>query len=165
MSNYPFLFLEKKHQRNKFESAYSDKPQLAVSGTKHTVTTPNGRILHRKMISEPISKVYQEQNNRNWAMRTGQPIYQLTFQTKTGDGDRIGQRVRDAINGHREPKDPRPTNDYNHQRLFRERLTKTGPQPKKYKLTTNNSSPHSWRSNDSRHEHDGHGSRPCHRRC
>ena len=63
-SNYPFLFLEKEHQGNKFESAYSDKPQLAVSGTKHTVTTPNGRILHRKMISQPISKVYQEQNNR-----------------------------------------------------------------------------------------------------
>ena len=64
VSNYPFLFLEKKHQRNKFESAYSDKPQLAVSGTKHTVTTPNGRILHRKMISKTISKFYQEQNNR-----------------------------------------------------------------------------------------------------
>ena len=64
VSNYPFLFLEKKHQRNKFESAYSDKPQLAVFGTNHTVTTPNGRILHRKMISKPISKVYQEQNNR-----------------------------------------------------------------------------------------------------
>ena len=64
VSNYPFLFLEKKHQRNKFENAYSDKPQLAISGTKHTVTTPNGRILHRKMISKPISKFYQEQNNR-----------------------------------------------------------------------------------------------------
>ena len=62
--NYPFFFLEKKHQRNTFENAYSDKPQLAVSGTKQTVTTPNGRILHRKMISKPISKSYQEQNNR-----------------------------------------------------------------------------------------------------
>ena len=41
VSNYPYSFLEKKHQRNKFESAYSDKPQLAISGTKHTVTTPN----------------------------------------------------------------------------------------------------------------------------
>ena len=63
VSNYPFLFLEKKHQRNKFESAYSDKPQLAVSGTKHTVTTPNGRIPHRKMISKPISEFSQEQSN------------------------------------------------------------------------------------------------------
>ena len=64
VSNYPFLFLEKKHQRNKFESAYSDKPQLAVSGTKHTITTPNGRILHWKMKRKPIPKFYQEQNNR-----------------------------------------------------------------------------------------------------
>ena len=54
VSNYPFLFLEKKHQRNKFESAYSDKPQLAISGTSHTVTTPNGRVIHRKLISKPI---------------------------------------------------------------------------------------------------------------
>ena len=57
-SNYPFLFLEKKHQRDKFESAYSDKPQLAVSGTKHTVATPDGRILHRKIISKPISEFF-----------------------------------------------------------------------------------------------------------
>ena len=64
VSSYPFLFLEKKHQRSKFESAYSDKPQIAVSGTKHTVTTPNGRILHRKTISKPISTFNQEQNNR-----------------------------------------------------------------------------------------------------
>ena len=42
----------------------SDKPQLAVWGTKHTITTPNGRILHRKMISKPISNFIQEQNNR-----------------------------------------------------------------------------------------------------
>ena len=48
VSSYPFLFIEKKHQRSKFDSAYSDKPQLAVSGTKHTVTTPNGRIIQRK---------------------------------------------------------------------------------------------------------------------
>ena len=32
VSNYPFLFLEKKHQRSKLESAYSDKPQIAISG-------------------------------------------------------------------------------------------------------------------------------------
>ena len=41
VSSYPFLFVGKKHQRSKLESAYSDKPQLAISGTKHTVTTPN----------------------------------------------------------------------------------------------------------------------------
>ena len=59
----PFFFLEKKHQRNKLESAYSDKPQLAISGTNHTVTTPNGRVIHRKMISKPID-FNQENTNR-----------------------------------------------------------------------------------------------------
>ena len=54
VSNYPFSFLEKKHQRNKFESANSDEPQLAISGTSHTVTTPNGRVIHRKLISKPF---------------------------------------------------------------------------------------------------------------
>ena len=64
VSNYPFIFLEKKHQRNEFERAYSDKPKLAVSGTKRTVTTPNVRVLHSKMISKPISEFSQKQNNR-----------------------------------------------------------------------------------------------------
>ena len=64
VNNYPFSFLEKKHQRNKFESAYSDKPHLAISGTSHTVTTPNGRVIHRKLISKPIETFKQESNNR-----------------------------------------------------------------------------------------------------
>ena len=63
VGNYPFSFLEKKHQRNIFESAYSDKPQLAISGTSRTVTTPNGRVIHRKLISKPIETFKQENNN------------------------------------------------------------------------------------------------------
>ena len=69
VSDYPFSFLEKKHQRNKFESAYSDKPQLAMSCTSHTVTTPNGRVLHRKLISKPIETFKQENNNRGTGPR------------------------------------------------------------------------------------------------
>ena len=69
VSNYPFFFLEKKHQRNKFESAYSDKPQLAMSGTNHTVTPPNRRVLHRKLISKPIVDFNQELNNRGTGPR------------------------------------------------------------------------------------------------
>ena len=69
VSNYPFSFLEKKHQLNKLESAYSDKPQLAISGTSHTVTTPNGRVIHRKLISERIETFKQENNNRGTGPR------------------------------------------------------------------------------------------------
>ena len=63
VSNYLFLFLEEKHQRKKFESAYSDKPQLTISGTSHTVTTPNGRAIHKKLIGKPIADFNQELNN------------------------------------------------------------------------------------------------------
>ena len=66
VSNYPFLFVEKKHQRSKFESAYTDKPQ--ISGTNHTVKTPNGRIIHRKNISKPID-FKQEYSNRGTGPR------------------------------------------------------------------------------------------------
>ena len=63
VSKHPFLILEKKHQRSKFESAYTDKPKIAISGTNHTVKTPNGRIFHRKNISKPIN-FKQEYSNR-----------------------------------------------------------------------------------------------------
>ena len=39
VSTYPFQFFEKRINKPKFESAYSNKLQTAVSGTKHTVTT------------------------------------------------------------------------------------------------------------------------------
>ena len=60
VSKYPFLFLEKKINKPKFESAHSDKTQIAISGTKHTVTTSDNKISHRKHISKPISEIVQE---------------------------------------------------------------------------------------------------------
>ena len=69
VSNYSFLFSKKKNQRNKFESAYPDKPQLAILGTNHKVTTPNGRIIHRKVISKPIEIFHQGTNNRGTGPR------------------------------------------------------------------------------------------------
>ena len=61
VSNYPFLFSEKKRQKSKFESAYMDKPNIAVSGTKHTVITPNGRTIHKKC--KPLNNFNQDCNN------------------------------------------------------------------------------------------------------
>ena len=49
-----FFFLFKKHQKSKLESAYTDKPKIAVSGTEPTVTTSKYRILHTKRFSKPI---------------------------------------------------------------------------------------------------------------
>ena len=46
-SNLPYLFLEKRGNKNKLKSAYETKPQIAVAGTKHTITTDTNKILHR----------------------------------------------------------------------------------------------------------------------
>ena len=43
VSTYPFQFLEKRVNRPNIESAYSNKLQTAVSGTKHTVTTTENK--------------------------------------------------------------------------------------------------------------------------
>ena len=64
VSNYPFQFLERKINKGKFESACHEKPQTAIGGTKHTVTTTDNRILHRKHISKPIKIVSQETTPR-----------------------------------------------------------------------------------------------------
>ena len=48
---YPFFFLERKHQKGKFESAYDNKVQKAKHGTEHIVVTNTGKMIYRKMIS------------------------------------------------------------------------------------------------------------------
>ena len=115
VSNCPFLFLEKKHQGKKLESAYSDKPQLAISGTNHTVTTPKGRVIHRKTRSKPID-FNQEYNNRGTGPRgPRRPICQITIQTTTGNDNRLGRRIGSTVNGYRQPKDARAPYRHNHQ--------------------------------------------------
>ena len=44
------------------------KTQLAISGTNHTVTTADNKIIHRKNISKPVSEI-QEPNNRGTGPR------------------------------------------------------------------------------------------------
>ena len=65
MSNkFPYLFLEKKQNKEKFESAYENKPQTAVAGTKHTITTDKNKIIHRKRISKPLNPKFQNPLSR-----------------------------------------------------------------------------------------------------
>ena len=70
VSSYPFYFFEKKHQKSKFESPYYEEPRLAINGTKHTVTTHDNRVLHRKHISKPINDVVQEPSSKRQLLRT-----------------------------------------------------------------------------------------------
>ena len=64
VSEYPFQFFERKNTKSKFESPYSDQLQTAVKGTNHTVTTAENKIIHRKLINQPITPFEQETSNR-----------------------------------------------------------------------------------------------------
>ena len=57
--NLPFYFLEKKPIKNKFEGSYQNQPKKAITETEHTVTTEDGRVIHKKLISKPL-QMFQE---------------------------------------------------------------------------------------------------------
>ena len=69
VSKYPFQFFERKNQKGNFESPYSENLQTAVTGTKHTLTTSDNKIIHRKLISKPIITFEQEPTNRGTGPR------------------------------------------------------------------------------------------------
>ena len=58
-NEYRFSFVEKKLVKRKFECPYQEKTQVAIDGTKHPITTADGKVIHRKRISNP-SRVFQE---------------------------------------------------------------------------------------------------------
>ena len=51
--NYPFTFYEKAHTKSSLGSKFETKPQTAISGTKHTITTDKNKTIRRKLISNP----------------------------------------------------------------------------------------------------------------
>ena len=54
-TNYPFTLFEKKTQKKRsLGSKFENKPPTVVSGTKHTVTTDEKKVIHRKLISNPL---------------------------------------------------------------------------------------------------------------
>ena len=63
-NKFPYLLLEKKQNKEKFESAYKNKPQTAVAGTKHIITTDKNKIIHRKRISKPLNPIFQNPLSR-----------------------------------------------------------------------------------------------------
>ena len=52
--NYPFTFYEKAHTKSSLGSTFENKPQTAIYGTKHTITTDKNKTIHRKLISNSI---------------------------------------------------------------------------------------------------------------
>ena len=70
-NNFPYKFLEKRQTKNKFESEYQTKPQTAVAGTKHTITTDTKKVIHRKLASKPLPNSFQNPLSRRGENRRG----------------------------------------------------------------------------------------------
>ena len=70
-NNFPYKFLEKRQTKNKFESEYQTKPQTAVAGTKHTITTDTNKVIHRKLASKPLPNSFQNPLSRRGENRRG----------------------------------------------------------------------------------------------
>ena len=66
---YPFRFFEKKHNEKSLEGRFQRKRQTAVSGSKHTLSTETGEIIHREFISEPI--IFQKERKTERAPKIG----------------------------------------------------------------------------------------------
>ena len=52
--NYPFKLYEKNHKSNSLDSKFKSKIQTVISGTEHTITTDKNKVIHRKLISNPL---------------------------------------------------------------------------------------------------------------
>ena len=100
VSEYPFEFVEKNHNRKSLEGRLQKKIQTAVSGTDHTVTTESGKLIHRKHISGPI--VFQTEKEKERAPQTGDKITPKNRHCFRGvDGKYIqwNEILRDILNG------------------------------------------------------------------
>ena len=53
-NNLPYKFLEKKQNKNKFESEYDTNPQIAVAETKHTITTDTNKNIGATAIARRL---------------------------------------------------------------------------------------------------------------
>ena len=60
--NYPFQFYEKNSNKKSLEGRFYPKLKTAISGTDHTVTTEDNKLVHRRLISQPI--IFQEDSPR-----------------------------------------------------------------------------------------------------
>ena len=100
VSEYPFNFVEKNHNRKSLEGRFQKKIQTAVSGTEHTVTTESGKLIHRKHISGPI--VFQTEKKKERAPQIGDKITPKNRRCLRGvDGKYIhwNEILRDILNG------------------------------------------------------------------
>ena len=86
--NYPSTFFEKGHTKSSLGSEFINKPQIVVSGSKHTVTTDTNKILHRKLKSNPIhfqaTATPTKRKNTRLTTMTDKPSCSKTAETTCG---------------------------------------------------------------------------------
>ena len=93
-SSVSIIFYEKNYKEGSLESKF----QIAVSGTKHTITTDKNKTIHRKLISNPLhfqqattapTKRFSTRNNN-----TDQPTCSKTLDATNNGGTPASTAVR-----------------------------------------------------------------------
>ena len=97
-NKFPYQFLEMKQNKNKFESKYETKPQTAVAGTKHTITTDTNKTIHRKLISKPLPNTFQNSLSRRGENRRG-PDGRFATQTETSETTTVEEEEKESDSG------------------------------------------------------------------
>ena len=72
VSECPFKFVENSHNKKLLEGKFQTKLQTATCGTQHTVTTEDGKLIHRIHILGPIG--FQKKRKPEWAPQFGDKI-------------------------------------------------------------------------------------------
>ena len=101
--NYPFTFYEKAQTKSSLGSKFENKPQIAISGTKHTITTDKNKTIHRKLISNPIP--FQNTATPTKRISTRQSTEQTSCSKTNEDGT--------TTCNYRRKEPPRPKNTEN----------------------------------------------------
>ena len=97
---YPFKFVEKNHNKKSLEGRFQNKIQTATDGTKNTVKTNTGKLIHRKFISGPLFQT-EKKNRRDTAITNAEITPEIRhclrgLDRKYGRWDEI---LRDILNG------------------------------------------------------------------
>ena len=138
-----YLFLEKKQNKDKFESAYEKKPQTEVAGTKHTIITDKNKIIQRKRISKPLNPIIQNPLSRrgeNPRRKDGRFLQQGQLDEDTEDLDVTAEHTErcstpvleeNVLDETLELENTTisPVYDRGRRKLVRDRKTNTNPTP------------------------------------
>ena len=66
-----YQFFEKENKPNVLKSRFkTNKLLTAVKGTKHTITTSEGKTIHKKLASKPVNFSFQENRKKNGGQLT-----------------------------------------------------------------------------------------------